>query len=526
MSFSIRFDIDDGADSYIQNIQQLRRELAVGDYIESVGTLAPQVPPGGTLEFFDIVLSYTDDHGTTHTLTVRLRTDNLYLVAWRRPNTTVWYELGHEGGGAATIVDPGATTQLLSLRESYVALTRVAGWRLQDIPLSARRIGEAIRTLATTEVNSSTDLTPIARSVLTLSFTLAEATRLRSISALIETAWWNESSPGEHYTSQVRSWGRLSNAVQRTRNEGHTWDFNGESTDIWSFTAAILALGIMHLIDTNSSPRTARSLADMTNNHMTVALTTTTWAQGQPLLEIFYVRINSIDGEDPGNLYGDIRVIDSVNTASLWSRGQHESVEIKPGEDVLLEGPTRALSAADELGIELDLWDYDSLSPDDPIAQGTIQFVPFDYYTQYDVVNYTQVDGTYGSATVSYMAISDGLYAQIAIVLINGDNEDPANVYGNVTANNGHGQSQLFLRDKNTYIDVAPNNPIPLVRTIVAVSTRDALLVNAKLWDYDSLSPDDEIANGSAEFQPLYKKSESKRITGAYGEVEVQVTWM
>ena len=115
MSFRVRFDIDEGAEAYIQNIQDLRRRLAQGDDIEGVGTLAPQVPPGGTLTFFDVVLSYTD--GPTYELTVRLRTDNLYLVGWRRPNTDVWYELGHEGGGAATIIDPGTTTQLLSLQE-------------------------------------------------------------------------------------------------------------------------------------------------------------------------------------------------------------------------------------------------------------------------------------------------------------------------------------------------------------------------------------------------------------------------
>lgn len=525
MSFRVRFDIDEGAEAYIQNIQDLRRRLAQGDDIEGVGTLAPQVPPGGALTFFDVVLSYTD--GPTYELTVRLRTDNLYLVGWRRPNTDVWYELGHEGGGAATIIDPGTTTQLLSLQENYHGLTQAAGWALRDVPLSASRIGGAVRTLATTAIGANTDWTPIARSVLILAFTVAEATRLRTISTMIEGAWWNESSPGMNYAAQVRSWSRLSNAVQRTRNEGHSWDFNGESTQIWAFVAAIGALGIMHYIDTTGSSRTARSITGTTDNHEAVASTsTTTWAQGQPLLEIFYVRINDIDGEDPGNLYGDIEVIDSVNTAPLWSRKSDEYVDIKPGQDVLLEGPNRALSAADEVGIKLNLFDYDSLSPNDPIAQGTILFAPFDYYTKYDVVNNVQVNGTSGSATVSYMAISDGLYAQITVVLINGDGEDPANVYGDITTNNGHGQSQLFLRDEDNYIDVAPNSPIPQVRTIVAVPTRGTLRVNAKLWDQDSLSPDDEIANGSAEFQPLYKKSESKRITGAYGEVEVQVTWM
>ncbi|KAJ8517397.1 hypothetical protein ONZ45_g5404 [Pleurotus djamor] len=454
---------------------------------------------------------------------MRLRSDNLYLVGWRRPGDNFWYELGHEDGAPSILNEPG--THLLTLRESYVDLTRAAGWRLEEIPLSARRIGEAVRTLSTTAIDGATDLQPIARSVLTMAFTIAEASRLRSISDLVHRSWWNESAPGIHYANQVRSWARLSNAVQRTRNEGHTWDFDGQSTNIWSFVDAILALGIMHMVSTSQLSRVPRS-AEMVTNDQIKASTFTPWAEGQPLLEVFHVRIKNIDGEDPGDLYGDVRVLDSVGSESLWSRAKHDHVDIKPGEDITLEGPRRPLSAADEFIIELDLWDYDKLSPDDAIAQGNIQFAPFDYYTQYDVEKTHQISGKYGSAEVSYMAMSDGLYATIKVILINGDNENPANVYGDITTNNGYGESRLFHKLRDQYIDVSPRHEIPLSRTIVAVPTQASLVVNAKLWDQDSLSPDDEIAAGSAEFYPLYKQSESQRIKGKYGEIEVQVTWM
>ncbi|CAH0002474.1 unnamed protein product [Clonostachys byssicola] len=523
MSFSI--DLDDGEEQYIEQIQSLRRQLAQGEYIESVGTLAPQVPTGGTLSFFDVNLSGSIG-GSHYRVTLRFRSDNLYLVGWRRPDTNVWYELGHEGGGAAIIRDRGVETQLLTLMENYVDLTRVAGLELDDVPLSVQRIGEALRTLATTEITSRTNLEPVARAVITMAFTIAESSRLRSISDLIHRAWWRESAPGPHYASQVRSWARLSNAVQRTRNEGHTWDFEGDSTNIWSFVDAIRALGIMHLVSTARPHRSVRSVADEDNNSQMATSNTTTWAQGQPLLEIFHVRINNIDSEDPGQLYGTVRVVDSIGTASIWARAQHDYISIKPGDLVLLEGPDRALTAADELSIQLDLWDYDSLSPDDAIAQGTVQFNPFDYYTQYDSTQNRQVNGEYGSVDVSYVAMSDALYAQITVVLINGDDEDPANVYGDIYTNNGYGHSQLFQKGRKEYVNVSPLSRIPLVRGIVAVPTDGSLVITANLWDYDSLSPDDEIAAGEANFDPLYRKSENKQINGAYGKVDVQVTWL
>jgi hypothetical protein len=137
-----------------------------------------------------------------------------------------------------------------------------------------------------------------------------------------------------------------------------------------------------------------------------------------------------------------------------------------------------------------------------------------------------EVTGNSGSVTVSYMAITNGLYAQITVILINGDDEDTANVYGEITVNNGSGQSELFRKASNQHVDIKLQHSIPLSRNVVAVPTKDTLLVNAHLWDHDLVSNDDEIAWGFVQIQPLYKKSESKYITGAYGKIEVRVTWM
>lgn len=225
-------------------------------------------------------------------------------------------------------------------------------------------------------------------------------------------------------------------------------------------------------------------------------------------------------------MYGTVNIVDSIGTTSIWARAQNDYIRIGPGGFVRLEGPDRALSAANEFAIEFDLWDYDSSSPDDAIAQGTVQFNPFDYYTLHDSTQIRRVSGEYGSVDVSYVAMSDALYAQIKVVLINGDGENPANVFGDIFTDNGYGRSQLFRKGKKEYVDVLPQHPIPLVRGIVAAPTNGSLVVTANLWDHGSPSPDDEIAKGEASFNPLYKKSETKRIIGVYGEFEVRVTWL
>ncbi|KAK5994700.1 hypothetical protein PT974_04724 [Cladobotryum mycophilum] len=531
VKFTLNFTIDDGKEKYKEFIEKIRQDLSIGDPIESVLILAPQVPAGEDLEFFDINLS-----NDNNTIQMRFRTDNLYLIGYRRQNSNTWYELGHTNGGESTLInEPNTTTEILRFGENYNRLTTTAHITLDAIPLNSAYIGQAITTLYT---NGATNPASKARAILILIFAIAEAARFRDISCLVYRSWWRDdlATPGQIYANRVRSWSRLSTAVQRTRNEGYSFDFFEAGTQIWAFVTALEALGIMHNISRGSVPRPKRSIINMVNNQEELA-PYASYVKGQPLLEIFRVRVDDIDGENPGNLYGTITVTDSTGTLCVWKRERDGYIPVRPGEDILLEGPGRLVdnqhkcwpvSAADEFYIDLNLWDSDSISPDDPIARGTITFNPFDYYTRYNVVEDRKVRGKYGSVTVSYMAITEGLYARIKVILVNGDNEDPADVYGNITADNGNGsrKSELFRKASEEYIDVNPQCAIPLSRTVVAVPTNNILRVDAYLLDYDSIGSNDEIAKGFAEFRPLYKQSQREYITGAYGKIEVQVEWM
>ena len=59
----------------------------------------------------------------------------------------------------------------------------------------------------------------------------------------------------------------------------------------------------------------------------------------------------------------------------------------------------------------------------------------------------------------------------------------------------------------------------------MAVPTNQEFVIKATLYDYDSLSHDDEIANGSTQFNVDILKSAQASIRGTYGEINVRVSW-
>ncbi|XP_021717712.1 uncharacterized protein LOC110685488 [Chenopodium quinoa] len=97
---------------------------------------------------------------------------------------------------------------------------------------------------------------------------------------------------------------------------------------------------------------------------------------------------------------------------------------------------------------------------------------------------------------------SNNVQATLSVKLINGDGEDPAQVYGSITGRFGiSNQFSLFNRPQSQRIDVRPGEFIPLSQPSVNVpEAADAMEITAYLMDYDTLSPDDEIANGTVTF--------------------------
>lgn len=146
------------------------------------------------------------------------------------------------------------------------------------------------------------------------------------------------------------------------------------------------------------------------------------------------------------------------------------------------------------------------------------------------------MEGKYGRATMHYAILLEAWEATIEVILDNGDGEDPADVCGSIIARfndefyehadpnlKGFYQTTLFNKSASNNIHVRPGEAIPLSRSVVAVPLTFSLIVEAHLKDYDS--PNDDIANGTAEFVPLPNMSSQQEIFGKYGKITVRVAW-
>ncbi|OTA84419.1 hypothetical protein M434DRAFT_172717 [Hypoxylon sp. CO27-5] len=500
--FTVEFDIDssDGAD-YTQFLQGLRDRVASGRSCYYLPVLSRQssIPN----RWFDVIL-----RAGGQTVTLRIRRDNLYLDGYRRGPT--WYEFQH--GGPSLI--PGATA--LRFDGSYTSLQRVADQRREAIPLGQRALANAVNALA----NPNTNDQARARQLMVVIQMICESMRFQLINRHLANEWESNSSPPLTLVNLENAWGGLSEALIHAEQDtgDHTFRYRVDN-DLEFHTVGAAAGAIAMLVCRSSgSSRTTRAVE-------------TPWAdypKGRALVEVFWMRIDKIDGESLGSLYGTVKAVDGPGSQDLYNRDKSNIEYIRPDQFALLTGPPESISAADSFSLNLDLWNKNAWLSDHGIAQGSISFNVFDPGNKYDENITRQVSGEYGSVTLNYVVLSNAAQALVEVVLIDGDGEDPADVYGNISADNGYayyGEIELFRKARSEYIDVRPGAKIPLLRSAIAVPMTRSLRIKALLYDYDTISPDDEIANGVAVFDPLILQSENKYITGKYGKIEVRVTW-
>ncbi|PHH91238.1 hypothetical protein CDD83_1239 [Cordyceps sp. RAO-2017] len=186
--------------------------------------------------------------------------------------------------------------------------------------------------------------------------------------------------------------------------------------------------------------------------------------------------------------------------------------------------PSRAIAAHSGFRVDLNLWDADAdASPDDEVSHGHISWRAGD---EYDRQIQAPIKGRYGQATVAYVVMSDAVEARVEVVLVNGDGESPADIYGKISVSSKFVQRDLFYKESTDYIGVYPGNAIKLSRAILAVPKDDRLRVHADLVDHDSdASSNDQVAKGYADFHPKVSGKDSATIRGEYGEIRVTVTW-
>ncbi|KAI0187196.1 ribosome-inactivating protein [Xylaria flabelliformis] len=494
MDFYGTFVVDSGSDAYKQFIDGVRNQL-VND--RSACLAVPYLRPQEYVpnNWFDVKLIYA-----VYAVTLRIRSDSLYLDAYQAGGQ--WFEFDD-----APHITPGATR--LPFGGGYSSIERAAeigtrgraGW-----PLNGTYLGLAVANLGAEIASSVTK----ARQLLVLIQMINEAIRFKAIEAMLANQWSTATNPSGEMIALQNAWGALSGAVLQA-----------------NVSAADDAL---HVRQTSNdlSIKTPRDASKVLGIMLCRSQNPPNFLKGRPMVEVFKLRIDRIDGENPGDLYGTVIAQDGLGRQYVYNRDRKLPEPIVPGVDALLAGPPETISAADGFSLIVDLWDYDYFSPDDSIAKGTIDWNIYDINNQYDKPLLQTVKGDYGSVTLQYVVLRDAAQALIEVVLINGDGEDPADVYGTIKTYNEYGWSSLFFKpDKSSYIQVHPNSVIPLSRSVVAVPTAGVLTVEALLFDYDQISSDDEIANGQATFKPQigYPHPDVKSIKGKYGEISVKATW-
>lgn len=249
-------------------------------------------------------------------------------------------------------------------------------------------------------------------------------------------------------------------------------------------------------------------------------------AKPRPLAEILWVMINDIDGESPGDLFGRIEAVDDLGSQVIYNVAKSDSQSVEPRDMIELR-TSRPLAASGDFVIDLDLWDRDrDASPHDQVSKGKISWKAHDSNNDYDVPIQKEIRGEYGKATVDYVVMSSATQAVVQIIMLDGDGEKPADVYGRVRVSSRFVQRDLFSKKSGDSIEIYPDTVIPLSTATMAVPMLDTLKIHVDLWDHDSdWSPNDQIAHGVEEFTPQVSGSEKRVVKGEYGKVEVSVTW-
>ncbi|KAK6230442.1 hypothetical protein QUC31_001960 [Theobroma cacao] len=432
----------------------------------------------------------------------------------------------------------------LTYTGSYVdglTLIDVANVNRQTVPLVLSNLRTAILNLARNEDPTQKDaLQDCARALLVLTQMIAKSTRFQLITNHIVTNWYNSAPLTWQLVGLQQGFGNFSNAVQRadlpywTNNTPLPNVANPNECNIWTTGQAIATLGILLYVPRTSRRKKRQADVDVGNAHnadiAAVPNADTNVSYVRTLVSIEYVRVNNIDGENPGDLYGTVKFKDFWGLHTVYNRSSSDYESKGPGGFATLTGPSTAISGSDVFVINVSLWDHDSLSPDDEIAQGDILWEPRNEnltFTNYDKRLEKVVYGENGNVTVGYSVVRRALNAAVEVLLINRDNESPADVYGTIKASQHFEGSStsltLFEKSSDEYVQVRPYHSIPLTRSVVVAPMSSGLIITTDLWDYDTASSDDQIAKGSVHFDAMVG-TQTKSIYSEYGEVQVSIT--
>ncbi|CAH9089956.1 unnamed protein product, partial [Cuscuta epithymum] len=198
-----------------------------------------------------------------------------------------------------------------------------------------------------------------------------ESIRFQSITRHIATNWASSAQLPEELVLLQNGWGTLSSAVQRADEPCWTpatplpnIPSTNNPINIWTVGQAAVALGIMLYKGRHVN------LMLLANEQLaTVPETVGGASYFRTFLTVNYVRVLNIDGENPGDLYGTVKVTDFWGEHTVYDRASGDTEEVYPQGLITLTGPSTAIDADDSVTISVSLKDHDTLSPDDEIAE-------------------------------------------------------------------------------------------------------------------------------------------------------------
>lgn len=531
--FVEKFDLDaDGdPDNYRDFIVRLRQRVTQGIeavHIQQQGTdevltikVLPDPPNAAVPRVFDVEL-HTGRGAQDQALTLRIQMHDLYILGYRAGQGS-WHEFAN---GRKKPLIPGA--KLLQEKGNYDKLeanAKVENGRA-GIPLGLRPLQHAIHELFRIENSSeATAIQARAHSLIVIIQMISESMRIYPMLEHIHAHWYDASAPPANVLDLETEWGTDSGRIRdyaRDPTASPRPNTEGQHSSIEFLIVSFALLLSRHHYHGGSGPRLLQAVdMETTASQALIA------PDGRPLAEVFSVCILKIDNENEGDLYGTITATDCLQSYFIYKRDKENSEPISVRDYATLTGPSRALSAADNFIIDVNLKDHDYISFDDEVSRGQIEWNAYDYTNVYDEIQTLEINGEYGSTQLRYAVMSNAAEALVDVVLINGDDENPAGVYGKVYAMNTsfNDEIELFRKSDGNPEQVYPKASIPLLRPAVVVPMDASLKIRVDLWDYDKLSPDDKIARGTVEFKPEIYHSVHKSIKGDYGEVDVRVTW-
>ncbi|KAK6352995.1 hypothetical protein TWF696_004984 [Orbilia brochopaga] len=561
VDFEMVFDIDRDNGQVATGVQfrnfmvDLRHRAAEPDCL--VGQL-PILPrqQDDNIRFFDIVLRVTEG-----AVRLRFRRDNFYLIGHRIEggNNAQWFECKpdpkKDKKGKPVIRAPWITgAQWLDFGENYQSLQHYAGHGRKDTVLGLHPMKKSVRDLA-----QSTKGQPQARAYLVLIQMLSEAARFTDLLAHIVDHWESEAAPEAGMIDRQNAWGPASELilqdpnVARNRLSAPLEQGGIRITGVTTLASLIQFMALLLQVDRGLNGGNGK-LGRRSKAGQCKAPEAGWVPNGRPLLDILSVK-TWYNLPRKYELYGKIWVGDSPDMMTkIYSLPVSESHAIAagPGYEIPLNfnGVSRALSASNHISIGLELQTYD-IPFGDKISTGTIEWDAFGNagVNAYDSIQTERVDGdTTGYAEVEYIVMSNAAQAHIQLVMINGDDEDPAQVFGTVKAeypmprgaprpskaqggdaheNDGKTITVTLLPG----VEISPQQDVPkggkivLRKPFVVLPWDQELTLDLDLWDHNNLLSNKSIGKGKVIFAPEFEKSSKQIVKGEKGQIEVRVTW-